>query len=140
MKVADDFDAPLPPALLAVFQGLETRSVRSDEMPAGPSVFLWALAIPSKLNRQARDLLSNQREGLYLVRRQPLGNQLKFGLGKRNTRNTGKVRSKVDVELGHSRFDISHLHALAVGDLPLHHQDPFDRILIVQAVTEGRCC
>ncbi|MGC2419864.1 MAG: type II toxin-antitoxin system VapC family toxin [Candidatus Acidiferrales bacterium] len=34
-------------------------------------------------------------------------------------------------------LDISHLHALAVGDLPLHHQDPFDRILIVQAVTEG---
>lgn len=31
---------------------------------------------------------------------------------------------------------ISHLHALAVGDLPLHHQDPFDRILIVQAVAE----
>lgn len=34
-------------------------------------------------------------------------------------------------------LDISHLHALAVGDLPLHHRDPFDRILIVQAVTEG---
>ena len=34
-------------------------------------------------------------------------------------------------------WDISHLHALAVGELPLHHQDPFDRILIVQAVTEG---
>lgn len=34
-------------------------------------------------------------------------------------------------------LDISHLHALAVGDLPLYHQDPFDRILIVQALTEG---
>jgi PIN domain nuclease of toxin-antitoxin system len=33
-------------------------------------------------------------------------------------------------------LDISHLHALAVGDLPLHHQDPFDRILIVQARME----
>jgi PIN domain nuclease of toxin-antitoxin system len=37
---------------------------------------------------------------------------------------------------GISGLDISHLHALAVGDLPLHYQDPFDRILIVQAVTE----
>ena len=33
-------------------------------------------------------------------------------------------------------LDISHLHALAVGDLPLHHQDPFDRILIAQARME----
>ena len=27
-------------------------------------------------------------------------------------------------------------HAAAVEDLPTHHHDPFDRILIVQAVTE----
>jgi hypothetical protein len=31
---------------------------------------------------------------------------------------------------------ISHLHALAVGDLPLHHLEPFDRILIVQSRME----
>ncbi len=36
---------------------------------------------------------------------------------------------------GISGWNISHLHALALGDLPLHYQDPFDRILIVQAVT-----
>jgi len=28
-------------------------------------------------------------------------------------------------------------HAHAVKDLPLHHRDPFDRMLIAQAVTEG---
>ncbi len=33
-------------------------------------------------------------------------------------------------------LDISHLHALRVSDLPPHHQDPFDRILIVQARME----
>jgi PIN domain nuclease of toxin-antitoxin system len=26
--------------------------------------------------------------------------------------------------------------AAAVGDLPLHHRDPFDRILLAQAITE----
>jgi PIN domain nuclease of toxin-antitoxin system len=29
---------------------------------------------------------------------------------------------------------IEHLHALAVADLPDHHRDPFDRMLISQAV------
>lgn len=28
-------------------------------------------------------------------------------------------------------------HALAVGQLPLHHRDPFDRLLIAQAQAEG---
>lgn len=32
---------------------------------------------------------------------------------------------------------IQHSHALAVAALPVHHSDPFDRILIVQAIAEG---
>lgn len=28
-------------------------------------------------------------------------------------------------------------HALAVRDLPLHHRDPFDRMLVAQARVEG---
>ena len=28
-------------------------------------------------------------------------------------------------------------HALAAGDLPRHHDDPFDRMLVAQAIAEG---
>lgn len=28
-------------------------------------------------------------------------------------------------------------HVLALGDLPMHHKDPFDRLLITQAQFEG---
>ncbi len=31
---------------------------------------------------------------------------------------------------------IEHAHALRVGALPLHHRDPFDRLLIAQALVE----
>ncbi len=31
---------------------------------------------------------------------------------------------------------IEHAHALAVGDLPDHHRDPFDRMLVAQARDE----
>ena len=34
-------------------------------------------------------------------------------------------------------LDISSVHALAVEHLPNHHNDPFDRLLIVQATLEG---
>lgn len=34
-------------------------------------------------------------------------------------------------------LDITADHAHAVGDLPMHHRDPFDRMLIAQARVEG---
>ena len=34
-------------------------------------------------------------------------------------------------------IEITHEHALAAGELPLHHRDPFDRMLIAQARLEG---
>ena len=32
---------------------------------------------------------------------------------------------------------ITHAHALATAALPLHHNDPFDRLLLAQAITDG---
>ena len=34
-------------------------------------------------------------------------------------------------------LDITAEHAFAVGDLPSHHKDPFDRLLIAQCIVEG---
>lgn len=34
-------------------------------------------------------------------------------------------------------LDVTHAHAFAVGDLPVHHKDPFDRLLIAQCLVEG---
>ncbi len=102
------------------------------------SVFLWALAAPGKLNRRARDLLSNEREGLFLSAASSWEISLKFGLGKLELPEAPtKCVPKWMLNWGIRPLEISHLHALAVGELPQHHQDPFDRILIVQAVTEG---
>ena len=40
-------------------------------------------------------------------------------------------------ESGFSELAITAQHALAAGELPPHHQDPFDRMLIAQALAEG---
>ena len=32
---------------------------------------------------------------------------------------------------------VEHVHALQVSRLPLHHRDPFDRLLVAQAMVEG---
>jgi len=41
------------------------------------------------------------------------------------------------LERGYIQLDITSRHALAVGSLPPIHKDPFDRLLIAQARTEG---
>jgi PIN domain nuclease of toxin-antitoxin system len=40
--------------------------------------------------------------------------------------------------LGFDPMPVTALHAEAVEDLPWHHRDPFDRLLIAQATVEGR--
>ena len=41
------------------------------------------------------------------------------------------------VESGMRQLPITTDHALAAGDLPRHHYDPFDRMLVAQALAEG---
>jgi PIN domain nuclease of toxin-antitoxin system len=40
-------------------------------------------------------------------------------------------------QLGLKSLDITHAHAFELIDLPKHHQDPFDRMLIAQARHEN---
>lgn len=54
----------------------------------------------------------------------------------------GKLVVDVDlrehaVEQGFQELPVSGRHALAVRDLPRHHRDPFDRMLVAQAGVEG---
>ena len=38
---------------------------------------------------------------------------------------------------GFDRLDITDAHLIALRALPLHHRDPFDHLLMAQAVAEG---
>jgi PIN domain nuclease of toxin-antitoxin system len=38
---------------------------------------------------------------------------------------------------GATPLPVEHAHALRVGELPLHHRDPFDRLLVAQAQVLG---
>ena len=40
-------------------------------------------------------------------------------------------------DMGFTALPVTHSHAIAAGRLPSHHRDPFDRMLVAQAVTEG---
>jgi PIN domain nuclease of toxin-antitoxin system len=40
-------------------------------------------------------------------------------------------------DMGFRELPVTHAHAMAAGRLPVHHRDPFDRMLVAQAVVEG---
>lgn len=40
-------------------------------------------------------------------------------------------------DLGFRELPVTHAHAITAGRLPLHHRDPFDRMLVAQAVVDG---
>ena len=60
---------------------------------------------------------------------------IKHALGKLDL--TGDLEQEMIAD-GFSELPVSHAHALAAGALPVHHRDPFDRMLVAQAQLEGR--
>jgi len=57
-------------------------------------------------------------------------------------RNLGKLTAPDDLRgalqrCGFIELNITPAHALATETLPMHHRDPFDRILVAQALAEG---
>jgi PIN domain nuclease of toxin-antitoxin system len=101
-------------------------------------VFLWSQGALDKLNQQALDLLGDAKHPIYLSAASSWEIGIKSALGKLHLPEP--VASYVPRRLsagGIRPLVITHFHALAVSDLPPHHQDPFDRMLIAQAASEG---
>lgn len=59
---------------------------------------------------------------------------IKASLGRLSTDR--RVADAV-VESGFEELPVRLAHAEAIQDLPWHHRDPFDRLLVAQAVVEG---
>ncbi|WP_406073854.1 type II toxin-antitoxin system VapC family toxin [Micromonospora sp. NBC_01638] len=56
--------------------------------------------------------------------------------------STGKLAGPPDLaervrDMGFRELPVTHAHAIAAGRLPPHHRDPFDRMLVAQAITES---
>ncbi len=65
---------------------------------------------------------------------------IKTNLGKLNVKGLSLAEFIQEVEEnGFSVLEISKAHVLQNGLLPLHHRDPFDRLIIAQASIEDWC-
>jgi PIN domain nuclease of toxin-antitoxin system len=62
---------------------------------------------------------------------------IKHSLGRRDFRADPRVLRRGLLENGYTELPITGAHAVAVASLPPLHRDPFDRMLIAQAISEG---
>ena len=96
-------------------------------------VLLWWLADDPELGTNARDLISNGTNEIYVS----AASSWEISIKKRNGKLTGP--DNIDGIVQQERFiklPISLIHGELAGQLPDHHKDPFDRMLIAQAQTE----
>lgn len=99
--------------------------------------FLWAAADAPELGRAARRCFLDPSTRPLLSVASVWEMAIKVGLGK--LRLDLPLDDLVDEGLtgqGIALLPIELCHALAVRTLPLHHRDPFDRLLAAQALAE----
>jgi PIN domain nuclease of toxin-antitoxin system len=94
---------------------------------------LWWLG-DRELTKQARDAIADPSNVVAVS----AATAWEIGIKKA----LGKLRAPDDLAAqlsdgGFTPLPISIAHGLAAGALPHHHDDPFDRMLIAQAMTEG---
>ena len=96
-------------------------------------IFIWAVTDSPKLSHEARRQILAADE-VYVSAASIWEIAIKSGLGKIE----GDVVQMVSAIEGSGFLElpVTADHAARVADLPLHHRDPFDRLLVAQAMTE----
>lgn len=100
-------------------------------------ILLWAAADSPRLPPAARELILNPEHQLAYSAASLWEIAIKRGLGRSDFVVEPAVLRRELREHGYTELPIGGNHALAVGHLPDIHKDPFDRILIAQAESEG---
>ena len=62
---------------------------------------------------------------------------IKRGLGRDDFRVDPRLLRRGLLDNGYGELSITSEHAVMIGDLPPIHKDPFDRMLVAQAMVEG---
>jgi PIN domain nuclease of toxin-antitoxin system len=100
--------------------------------------FLWFCQGDSALSVTAKALIENPTNRKLLSIASCWEIAIKSGLGKLKLGEPSSTY--IPAALARTGFDllpIAVAHATRVEGLPLHHRDPFDRLLVAQAITEG---
>ncbi len=99
-------------------------------------VALWAITDSPKLPLKARELIDSPKTNVWISTASIWEIAIKYSLGRGDMPISGQTALRYFSESGYRQLPIEAEHAVAIEDLPAHHSDPFDRILVAQALVE----
>lgn len=96
-------------------------------------VFLWAIGGSRSLKSAARRVME-EADQVYVSAASIWEIAIKTRLGKIEA-STSDLVNAIEAS-GFIELPVRGIHAAGVAALPLHHTDPFDRLLVAQAIAE----
>jgi len=97
---------------------------------------LWALTEPDSLGSKARKIIESDSNILNISTASLWEIALKLSLGKLNLKiSYGELVKEMVQVLGTKIVPIEIAHLEQLLELPFHHRDPFDRLLVVTALS-----
>ena len=100
-------------------------------------ILLWAAGQPDKLSELARKMLLDNRNTLFFSAANIWEIVIKKGIGRDDFKVDPERMRKMLVLNDYTELAITAEHVLRLSALPSLHKDPFDRMLIAQARSEG---
>ena len=100
-------------------------------------VFLFAINEPERLSRKVRSLLLDPKVPRWFSAISLWEIAVKIQIGKLDLPQESEFYLRHMLTLKAQVLDVGLRHSLGVLGLPLHHKDPFDRLLVAQARQEG---
>lgn len=100
-------------------------------------MLIWAASQPQRLSPAARNLLEAPENDLLFSVVSIWEISIKASLGRDDFRLDAALLRRGLLDNGYVELSITGAHAIAISALPPIHKDPFDRMLVAQAMTEN---
>ena len=99
-------------------------------------VALWAIADDTRLPTMAHGLILDGQNEIFVSTASVWEIAIKHSLARRDMPVSGKQAAAWFQQAGYVLLSVSATHAAAIEELPSLHADPFDRLIVAQALTE----
>jgi len=103
----------------------------------GTHLLLWAAVKPNRLSATARKLIDSSANELLFSAGSVWEVAIKRGLGRSDFQADPRLLRRGLLDNGYDELPVLSEHVIAIDGLPLIHKDPFDRLLVAQAIVEG---
>ncbi len=100
-------------------------------------LLLWAADQQTRLSEEAITLIADPANELFFSAASLWEIAIKQGLGREDFKVDTRLLRRGLLDNGYSELPIASEHAVAIDSLPPIHKDPFDRMLMAQAMIEG---